>query len=48
MELVTAQKIGIETSTYVRNIVKYDVAHKLMLDIQDAQKKAREEVKQGG
>ena len=45
---ITAEKIGIETSTYVRNIVKYYVAYKLMLDIQDAQKKAREEVKQGG
>ena len=48
VELVTAQKIGIETTTYVRNIFKYYVAYKLMLDIQEAQKKAREAVKQGG
>jgi len=48
VELVTAEKIGIETTTYVRNIFKYYVAYKLMLDIQDAQKKAREAVQQGG
>jgi len=47
VELVTAEKIGIETTTYVRNIFKYYVAYKLMLDIQDAQKKAREAVQQG-
>lgn len=48
VELVTAEKIGIETTTYVRNIFKYYVAYKLMVDIQEAQKKAREAVKQGG
>ena len=48
VELVTAEKIGIETTTYVRNIFKYYVAYKLMLDIQDAQRKAREAVQQGG
>ena len=48
VELDTAEKIGIETTTYVRNIVKYYVAYKLMLDIQEAQKKAREAVQQGG
>ena len=48
VELVTAEKIGIQTTTYVRNIYKYYVAYKLMLDIQEAQKKAREAVKQGG
>jgi membrane-bound lytic murein transglycosylase MltF len=42
VELVTAEKIGIETSTYVRNIYKYYVAYKLMLEAQEAQKKARE------
>ena len=30
VEIVTAQKIGIETTTYVRNIYKYYVAYKLM------------------
>ena len=42
VELVTAEKIGIETTTYVRNIYKYYVAYKLMLDVEEAQKKARE------
>jgi membrane-bound lytic murein transglycosylase MltF len=42
VELVTAEKIGIETTTYVRNIYKYYVAYKLMLEAQEAQKKARE------
>ena len=48
VELVTAEKIGIETTKYVRNIFKYYVAYKLMLDIQDEQKKARQAVQQGG
>ena len=48
VELVTAEKIGIETTTYVRNIYKYYIAYKLMLEMQEAQKKARETVAQGG
>ena len=32
VELVTAEKIGAETTTYVRNIYKYYVAYKLTLD----------------
>jgi hypothetical protein len=39
---------GIETPTYVRNIYKYYIAYKLMLERQEAQKKARETVTQGG
>jgi membrane-bound lytic murein transglycosylase MltF len=42
VELVTAEKIGMETTTYVRNIYKYYVAYKLMLDVEEARKKARE------
>jgi membrane-bound lytic murein transglycosylase MltF len=42
VELVTAEKVGIETTTYVRNIFKYYVSYRLMLDVQQAQKKARE------
>jgi membrane-bound lytic murein transglycosylase MltF len=42
VELVTAEKIGMETTTYVRNIYKYYVAYKLMLDVEQARKKARE------
>ncbi len=46
VEIVTAEKVGIETTTYVRNIYKYYVAYKLMLDLEESQKKAREAVKQ--
>jgi membrane-bound lytic murein transglycosylase MltF len=44
VEIVTAEKIGIETTTYVRNIYKYYVAYKLMLDAHDVAEKARQEV----
>ena len=47
VEIVTAEKIGIETTTYVRNIYKYYVSYKLLLDSQEAQKKARDAVKPG-
>jgi membrane-bound lytic murein transglycosylase MltF len=42
VEIVTAEKVGIETTTYVRNIYKYYAAYKLMLDVHAEQKKARE------
>jgi membrane-bound lytic murein transglycosylase MltF len=45
VEIVTAEKVGIETTTYVRNIFKYYTAYKLMLDLEETQKKAREMVK---
>ena len=44
VELVVADKIGIETTTYVRNIYKYYVAYKLVLEAQEAAQKAKEEV----
>jgi membrane-bound lytic murein transglycosylase MltF len=44
VEIVTAEKIGIETTTYVRNIYKYYVAYKLMLDAHDTADKARQQV----
>ena len=47
VELVTAEKIGIETTTYVRNIYKYYVAYRLLVDVQEAQEKARAAVKPG-
>jgi membrane-bound lytic murein transglycosylase MltF len=47
VELVTAEKIGAETTTYVRNIYKYYVAYTLMTEVAAAQQKAREAVKQG-
>jgi membrane-bound lytic murein transglycosylase MltF len=30
VEVVTAEKLGMETTAYVRNILKYDVACKLI------------------
>ena len=47
VEIVTAEKVGIETTTYVRNIYKYYAAYKLTLDVQAEQKKAREQVAPG-
>ncbi|MEG2153550.1 MAG: lytic transglycosylase F [Burkholderiaceae bacterium] len=44
VELVTAEKVGIETTTYVRNIYKYYVAYKLTNEIRQAALKAREQV----
>jgi len=44
VELVTAEKVGIETTTYVRNIYKYYAAYRLMTDVAAVQKKAREQV----
>jgi membrane-bound lytic murein transglycosylase MltF len=45
VEVVTAEKIGMETTTYVRNIYKYYVSYRLMLDAQRAREKARGTVK---
>jgi len=47
VEIVTAQKIGMETTTYVRNIYKYYVAYRLQLDAVEATRKAREQVTPG-
>jgi membrane-bound lytic murein transglycosylase MltF len=41
VEAVTAEKIGVETTAYVRNIFKYYVAYKLTAEIRQAQEKAR-------
>jgi len=43
VEVVVARRIGVETTTYVRNIFKYYVAYKLTLDAQEAARKAREQ-----
>ena len=45
VEVMTAEKIGIETTTYVRNIYKYYVSYKLMDEARAAQKSARETIK---
>jgi membrane-bound lytic murein transglycosylase MltF len=47
VEIVTAQKIGMETTTYVRNIYKYYVAYRLQIDAMEATQKAREQVAPG-
>lgn len=44
VEIVVAQKIGTETTTYVRNIYKYYVAYRLTLDAQAEVEKARKQV----
>ena len=44
VELVVAEKIGMETTTYVRNIYKYYVSYKLTLEAREAARKARESV----
>ena len=45
VEIVTAEKIGVETTTYVRNIFKYYAAYRLMSNASADLKKARETVK---
>ena len=47
VEVVTAARIGLEPTTYVRNIYKYYVAYKLMLEMEAREQAAREAVKQG-
>ena len=44
VEIVIAQRIGTETTTYVRNIYKYYIAYKLTLDAQAEAEKARQQV----
>jgi membrane-bound lytic murein transglycosylase MltF len=44
VEIVTAEKIGIETTTYVRNIFKYYVAYKLATEAQDSTARLKEQV----
>ena len=41
VEVVTADRIGIETTTYVRNIYKYYVSYRLLADAAAATEKAR-------
>src|SRR5262245_22109500 len=43
VEIVVAEQIGTETTTYVRNIYKYYVAYKLTLDAQETARRAREQ-----
>jgi membrane-bound lytic murein transglycosylase MltF len=48
VELVIAEQIGTQTTTYVRNIYKYYVAYKLTLDAKEEADKARLQVAPGG
>jgi len=48
VEIVTAEKVGMETTTYVRNIYKYYVAYRLALAVQAERDKAREKLKAKG
>jgi membrane-bound lytic murein transglycosylase MltF len=45
VEVVVAEKIGIETTTYVRNIYKYYVTYKLTLEAQETRRRALDELK---
>jgi membrane-bound lytic murein transglycosylase MltF len=45
VEIVTAEKIGSETTTYVRNIYKYYVSYKLMADAAAARAAAKGQIK---
>jgi len=47
VEIVTAEKVGIETTTYVRNIFKYYVSYRLLVEAHGAQQKAREQAAPG-
>lgn len=47
VEIVVARRIGMETTTYVRNIFKYYVAYKLAVDAQQARLGAREQIAPG-
>ena len=44
VEIVTAEKIGIETTTYVRNIFKYYAAYRLTTDARASADKLKQEV----
>jgi membrane-bound lytic murein transglycosylase MltF len=44
VEVVVSETIGTETTTYVRNIYKYYVGYKLLIEAQQARDKARAEV----
>jgi membrane-bound lytic murein transglycosylase MltF len=44
VELVVAERVGIETPTHVRNIFKYYTAYKLQLETFEEQRKAREQM----
>jgi membrane-bound lytic murein transglycosylase MltF len=44
VEIVVSERIGIETTTYVRNIYKYYVGYKMIVEAQAERDKARQQV----
>ncbi|HMK68504.1 MAG TPA: hypothetical protein VK433_08145, partial [Stellaceae bacterium] len=46
VEVVVAEKVGMETVTYVGNIFKYYIAYKLVTEVEEQKRKAIEGVKQ--
>jgi len=47
VELVAAERIGMETVTYVSNIYKYYIAYKLVAEREEERKRAREALQNG-
>jgi membrane-bound lytic murein transglycosylase MltF len=47
VELVTAEKIGMETTTYVRNIYKYYIAYKLTLEQMELNQELKDQLRKG-
>jgi membrane-bound lytic murein transglycosylase MltF len=47
VELVTAEKIGLETTTYVRNIYKYYIAYKLTLEQMELEQELKDQLRKG-
>ncbi len=45
VEIVVSEKVGRETTTYVRNVAKYYYSYKLTLELKEDQRKAREALK---
>ena len=48
VEIVVAEKIGKETTTYVRNIYQYSAAYRLTQEAEEASSQSREKVTPGG
>jgi membrane-bound lytic murein transglycosylase MltF len=48
VEVIVSEKVGRETTTYVRNIVKYYLSYKLTVQMQEEQRKAREAMSPNG
>jgi membrane-bound lytic murein transglycosylase MltF len=47
MEVIAAERIGVDTTTYVRNIYKYYVGYTLQSALDETRRKAREQVRAG-